>query len=535
MRFSHFSLLGIFAAVHATPLEQRQAANPTVTINNGRVIGTVTGVSNQPSAPPVKAFLGIPYAQPPTGARRFAPPEPATPWRSPLRAQKLPPACLQQFANEKTKQYFNNPTLPPPAESEDCLYLNVFAPRGASPTRTKAVMFWLYGGNNQFGTASLAFYNGSSLAANEDVVVVAINYRTNMFGFSNSPQIPFGQQNSAFLDQRLALQWVQQNIQQFGGDPARVTIFGESAGGYDVKQLLANPPSPLPFRAAIMQSQNQAAAGVGLVSYNQVASNFGCSTAPSVIDCLRKVPATDIQAYITQNSLSFPDVTGDGTSVGKQALPNILSGKFANVPVLIGTNKNEASVFLDLFGLNTGSTTPATLNSTLANYGFQGISESTIQSLYPTLANAGFKLIDRVATDLLFTCSTKTLADAIKVSGRPIWRYWYEGVFPNLSIFPNAGAWHSSEIPSVWGTYFAAGATPTQIALSKYMQGVWAGFAKNPSNGAPWPRLGSSFGRELGVLGGEGNPSGEETRPLIETDAPCAVFSPLLIAAGQAY
>lgn len=101
MRFSHFSLLGIFAAAHATPLEQRQAANPTVTINNGRVIGTVTGVSNQPSAPPVKAFLGIPYAQPPTGARRFAPPEPASPWRSPLRAQKLPPACLQQFGMHK--------------------------------------------------------------------------------------------------------------------------------------------------------------------------------------------------------------------------------------------------------------------------------------------------------------------------------------------------------------------------------------------------------------------------------------------------
>ncbi|KAM3421370.1 Carboxylic ester hydrolase [Cercospora zeina] len=534
MRFS-FSLLGLLVAVHATPLEQRQNANPTVTINNGQVIGTVTGVSNQPSLPPIKAYLGVPYAKPPTGSRRFAPPEPATSWSAPLRAQTLPPACLQQFSSEKTKQYFNNPTLSPPAESEDCLYLNVFAPMSASLTRTKAVMFWLYGGNNQFGTASLAFYNGSSLAANEDVVVVAINYRTNMFGFSNSPQIPRGQQNSAFLDQRLALQWVQQNIKQFGGDPARVTIFGESAGGYDVKQLLANPPSPLPFRAAIMQSQNQASSGVGLVSYNQVASNFGCSATPSVIDCLRQVPATDILAYITEEGLSFPDVAGDGTSVGKQALPNILSGQFANVPVLIGTNNNEASVFLDLLGLNTGSTTPATLNATLASYGLGGISDSTIQTFYPTLANAGFRLIDRVVTDLLFTCSTKTLADAIERSGRPIWRYWYEGVFPNLSLFPNAGAWHSSEIPSVWGTYPASGATRTQAALSKYMQGVWAGFAKNPSRGAPWPRLGSNNGLELGVLGGEGSPRGEETRPLIEKDAPCAVFSPLLIAAGQAY
>jgi acetylcholinesterase/carboxylesterase 2 len=183
--------------------------NPTVTIASGTIIGTATTVSNQPTVTGyANAYLGVPFAAPPV---RFAPPSPPAPY-STLTAQTLPPACLQQFfpgaIGERAKAFFNNPGLPPPAESEDCLYLNVFAPQGASPSNLKPVLFWIYGGNLAFGTASLAYYNGSSLAVNEDVVVVAINYRTNIFGFSNSPEIAKGQQNSGFLDQRFALQWV---------------------------------------------------------------------------------------------------------------------------------------------------------------------------------------------------------------------------------------------------------------------------------------------------------------------------------------
>lgn len=317
-------------------------------------MGTATKVSNQPSVTKLaNAYLGVPYAKSPP--LRFAPPEAAAAWSKPLKAQKLPPACLQQFpsgaAGEKTNEYFNNPGLPPPPESEDCMYVNVFAPQDASPTNLKAVMFWIFGGNLQIGTGSLAYYNGSSLAVNHDVVVVTFNYRTNMFGFSNSPQIATGKQNSGYLDQRFALEWVQKNIKSFGGDPTKVTIFGESAGGYSVKQLLANPPSPLPFRAAIMESQQALRSGNGLTSYNQVAANFDCVTAPSVIECLRKVPGTDIQKYITDNGVNFPPVTGDGTDSGSQTLPAIQSGKFANVPIFIGTNHDEFTVFLNILGV----------------------------------------------------------------------------------------------------------------------------------------------------------------------------------------
>jgi carboxylesterase 2 len=149
---------------------------------------------------------------------------------------------------------------------------------------------WPIKGNLAFGTASLAFYNGSSLAVNEDVVVVVINYRTNsewkpvhpmvsisilinwlayniVFGSSNSPDFPFGQQNGGLLDQRFALEWTRTNIARFGGDPDKITIFGESAGGESVKQLLANSLSPLPFRGAIMESQNTLLIGDGKANY----------------------------------------------------------------------------------------------------------------------------------------------------------------------------------------------------------------------------------------------------------------------------
>jgi carboxylesterase 2 len=130
-----------------------------------------------------------------------------------------------------------------------------------------------------------------------------------------------------------------------------VTIFGESAGGYSVKQLLANPPSPLPFAAAIMESQQIAASGVGLVSYNAVLANFSCETAPSPIDCLREVPATQIKAVIESESLGFPPVNGDGTQLN-DVRPSISSGKFAKVPIFLGTNANEGRVFVAELGIS---------------------------------------------------------------------------------------------------------------------------------------------------------------------------------------
>lgn len=173
---------------------------------------------------------------------------------------------------------------------------------------------------------------------------------TTVFGFSNSPDIPFGQQNSGLLDQRFALQWTRSNIAKFGGDPDKITIFGESAGGESVKQLLAQPPSPRPFRAAIMESQNTVLIGDGKANYNKVLSHFGCSS----LDCIRGVPATDIQTYIDNEGLQWPPVEGDGTYTSN-ILPSIVSGNFANVPIMMGTNLDEAQIFLAVAGLDSGT------------------------------------------------------------------------------------------------------------------------------------------------------------------------------------
>ncbi|GIZ43330.1 hypothetical protein CKM354_000656200 [Cercospora kikuchii] len=326
-----YQLLGLTTWDVASFGRKNPDSQPTVTISNGIVIGTATGVLNQPSVTGlVDAYLGIPFARsPPT---RFSPPVASDPWSEPLLAQTLPNTCIQQLAPDTGSQVGN--------ESEDCLYLNVFAPQNASPENLKAVLFWLYGGNLILGSISDARYNGSSLAVNEDVVVVAANYRTNLFGFSNSPEIPSGLSNSGFLDQRFALQWVQDNIDAFGGDPSRVTIFGESAGGYSVKQLLANPPSPLPYHGAILQSQASNNIGDGVQSWNEVVGHFGCDSASSSLDCLREVPATDLQAFITEENLQFPPHEDNATHTNN-ALPNIITGEFAQVPVLIGTNRDE--------------------------------------------------------------------------------------------------------------------------------------------------------------------------------------------------
>jgi len=173
-----------------------------------------------------------------------------------------------------------------------------------------------------------------------------------VFGFSNSPEIPFGQQNSGLLDQRFALQWARSNIARFGGNPDEITIFGESAGGESVKQLLANPPSPLPFRGAIMQSQQTSLVADGKLNYEKVLAHFNCKS----LECIRQVSGTDIQAYVNSAGLQagFPPVEGDGT-YSNNVLPSILSGKFANVPVMMGTNLDEFEVFLAVAGLNSNA------------------------------------------------------------------------------------------------------------------------------------------------------------------------------------
>ncbi|MCJ1474787.1 hypothetical protein MMC13_003447 [Lambiella insularis] len=505
------------------------AALPSVTIASGVVVGTTTTLPSATVA--VNKFLGIPFAASPPV--RFDPPTAPAPWPTPMNAFAFKDSCIQQFnypeaSRNFTMAVFNNPGGTPPVESEDCLYLNVFAPASPAPAAGRAVMFWIYGGNLQFGTAGILQYDGSSFATNQDVVVVTHNYRTNVFGFSNSPQLPIDSQNAGFLDQRFALEWVQQNIKKFGGNPSKVTIFGESAGGYSVKQLLSVPPSPLNFRAAILESEAVSLAGSGPASWETLVAAVGCTAAASQIDCVRAVPATTIKSVIEHAALAFPPTVDNKTETGNVALA-ITSHTAAQVPFLIGTNAQEGRPLAAALGLDEPLDVATFLNATIPG---EPALQAAIAATYPlSVYQTPYFAISAIITDLEFLCPASALANLASISGYEVWRYYFNATFPNTQTFPDAGVYHSSEIAEVFGTYPTAGATAQEVALSKYMQTAWASFAKRPTRGPGWPKLGSRWDVDLGDLGPDGI-FGEITIPQLTVDYICPLYAPIIAVEG---
>lgn len=244
---------------------------------------------------------------------------------------------------------FNNP---PPQESEDCLYLNIFAPSTPPPPGGYPVLFWIYGGALEFGNAGQPAYDGSSLASFYNVIIVTSNYRTNVFGFPNAPSIPITQRNLGFYDQRAGLTWVQQNIHAFGGDAEKVTIFGQSAGAASCDALLLTFPPPLkpPFRAAILESGDAAITSPSdpnnYTAWDALMNGLGCSSkaADAGLACARSKPATAIQNIIEEFALSFipvaDGITFPTSTNGRE------TGAIARVPILIGSTRNDSSFFV---------------------------------------------------------------------------------------------------------------------------------------------------------------------------------------------
>ncbi|KAK4494222.1 hypothetical protein PRZ48_014520 [Zasmidium cellare] len=500
------ALCCLIGTVFASPLQDRQAPAPTVTVFNGVVIGTTTQYADAKATN--NKFLGIPFAKSPP--LRFGMPQPAESWSAPLVATTFKPGCPQTTAI---------PQQIPSGTSEDCLYLNVFTPADAAAGSNKTVLYWVYGGNLQSGSTAVDLYDGSSMAANQDVVVVTFGYRINAFGFSNAPEIPVAEQNVGFYDQRLALSWVRSNIQAFGGDPEKITIFGQSAGGYSVKYLLRLPPSPLPYRAAIMQSQATLILGNGADSWNRLAADLGC-TGPSTLACVRAADGQQVEAIVINQSLDFPPVE-DRITYLEDVYPGFGSGA-ANVPVMLGTNGQEASIVPLLLGLDG---TPSIEIIELLTSFLPVVGDVITNILNAILRNNPvYNLVDALITNLVFQCDTAKLTQTIYNSGRPVWRYFYNASFPNTMPFPDAGAYHGAEIPEVFGTYPRANATAQQKALSQYVQTAWASFAKDPTNGPGWPAYGSA--QNVANLGSNGSP-GEVTIPAAQIDGICGLIGVL--------
>ena len=410
-------------------------------------------------------------------------------------------------------------------------------------------MFWIYGGDLEFGTAGQYLYDGSSFASNQDVVVVSANYRTNgnpppkalqyarlmkpVFGFSNSPELPITSRNAGFLDQRLALDWVQRNIASFGGDPKKVTIFGESAGAASVDRLVTTPPQPVPFRGAIAQSGQASVSAdpsnAGPASWAFLVAALNCTTAASQLACVRAADAETIESIAQLNTLSFSPVTDNITQI---ELP-VNRSKYQSVPYVIGTNGQEGRV------LEVGATN---LTAIVA----QSFPESVLlqQLILEAYAigtpgvSSSYDAISQIYTEYVFQCPAALVSNESALAGFPTWRYYYNASIPNIQPtaalaargFPtlSLGAFHNSEIAMVFGTYSSQGATAQEVALSKYMQTAWANFAKDPAGKGPgWPSYGSSKGVNavgLADLGADGS-MGSVMIPEYDVDYRCPLYT----------
>jgi para-nitrobenzyl esterase len=461
-----------------------------ITIADGDVHGSVLGTSRQ--------FLGIPYAKPPVGALRWKPPEKPAPWTTRLEAAQFGKRCAQLTSATLQNEASNE---------EDCLYLNVWTP-AAVPATPLPVMVWFHGGGNVNGSASEpvpfvnrgVFYSGEFLAENHGVIVVSLNYRLGIFGFFDHGDLGAegSTGNQGLLDQQLALHWVQDNIAKFGGDPANVTIFGESAGSFDVCMHVAAPSSRGLFHRAIGESggctTRQTSSLEGKAAATALATSVGCApdVAGGVLPCLRAKSATELMASAAVAAGTGFGLDVDGTFMPDQPHTLYNTGAIAQVPYLLGSNTDEGTLFLGTTKVTTEVEYKAALQARLGVFGQPTV--DAVAALYPVsrfagaMPNPAEAALARVIGDSQLVCPTLDTAARVAHGGGSVYLYNFDIPAPIVVPGSYLGATHGSELPSVFGTSPAF--TPETKAASDLMQRYWTQFARtgNP-NGADlaWP------------------------------------------------
>ena len=458
---------------------------PVAATQDGPVRGVLSGG--------IDRYLGIPYAAPPVGDLRWQPPQPHGRWTGVRDASAFGNHCPQGASP------FGLASL-----TEDCLYLNVFTPaRGtdAAPDDGELlpVMVWIHGGALLVGESD--DYDPVRLV-NQGVVVVTLNYRLGAFGFLAHPALTAEQGTSGnygLMDQQAALRWVQRNIAHFGGDPGRVTIFGESAGGLSVHSHLASPGSARLFHGAIVESGAYALGQPSLaqaeVRGSAVAAAAGCA-ADQTAACLRALPVLPLLVAMGGGSV-VPDV--DGKVLTQTIGAALASGQFNRVPVIEGSNHDEWRLFVALdFDLVSGPVTAAGYVPAIA--GTLGVPSGTagfLASFYPVANYPNPDLaLSALGTDAIFACNSRK---AVRLISQyvPTWTYEFNDPdAPQLFLppvsFPYASA-HASEIQYLFNLRSEVphpDLTADQQALSQAMVTYWTNFA---TLGTPlWPAYDSA-------------------------------------------
>ena len=485
------------------------------------------------------AWRGIPYARPPIGERRFRAPLPASRWDQTFEALRFASPCPQYASSTNTDAKFSKGDI---IGNEDCLFLNVYAPKvsataGASTQDRLPVMFWIHGGGNTSGTSS--FYNGSRLADEHQVVVVTINYRLGFLGWFRHRALRAGADaldasgNFGILDQIVALEWVQENIAAFGGDPANVTIFGESAGAWNVLALMASPLAEGKFHRAIAESPltwsfSSAAAEnfvdaeepgrpsssnevlVRLLLARGVASDrASAKEAIAAMDdetlsrFLREQTVTELfegyrrEGTEVEDGYTCPRIFEDGFVLPSHPLGHAFrpDTSFNRVPVILGTNKDEEKIFL-LYNREYTSQVFGIV-PTFRDRGRYLRDAETITRIWRMMA------VDEIAQDLSRSMSGQVFSYRFDWDEQPSF------LWSNLAEL--IGAAHGFEIPFVFGHWdlgpsssrlFDEGNRAGRESLSRAMRSYWAEFAwqGNPGTGRrgdlpEWPNWDHSHPR----------------------------------------
>ena len=442
--------------------------------------GRVSGVE----AHGIVSFKGIPFAAPPVGALRWKAPQPVNPWSGVKQAGAFGPGCVQAAS----------PYTQVPSMSEDCLYLNVWTPAKTAGDRLP-VMVWIYGGAFTGGAASMAMYDGTRLAE-KGVVLVSLNYRLGPFGFLAHPALTKesgkGSGNYGLQDQIAALRWVRENIAKFGGDPSRVTIFGESAGGISVSMLTVSPYAKGLFQRAISESGgnfglprtgNEAGGSAPVLRVAEAdGERFLQALGAADIKAARDVPAEKVLATAASARVRFwPVFDGDVIPGDQYQLYEAM--KFNDTPILVGTNSDEGNLFVR------SSTTTAFETQVRNGYGKDA---GTVLAAYP---HATDEQASRAAKDLFrdstFAWGTAAWARLQSKKGKgKAYVYYFDRRTPQS---PN-GANHAAEIGFVFRNLSGGrrGApTQAETALSDLMSSYWTNFAKTADPNGPglpaWP------------------------------------------------
>ncbi|XP_059120206.1 acylcarnitine hydrolase-like isoform X2 [Peromyscus eremicus] len=474
----------------------QDSSRPIRNTHTGQVQGSLVHLEDINMG--VHTFLGIPFAKPPVGPLRFAPPEPPEPWNGVRDGTSHPAMCLQNITvmNSVAEIMFKG-SPPLLSMSEDCLYLNIYSPVHASEGSNLPVMVWIHGGGLALGLASV--YDGSKLAAIEDIMVVTIQYRLGVLGyFSTGDEHARG--NWGYLDQVAALRWVQQNIAHFGGNPDRVTIFGESAGATSVSSLVLSPMSKGLFHGAIMESG--VATMPGFVSqsevvYTMVANLSGCNQmdSESMVGCLRGKSEEEM-LDITKVFKIMPAVV-DGVFFPKHPKELLVSADFRPVPSIIGVNNDEFGWDIPMVSPDTTlekmdrETIQAVLQSTPAQLMMPpGVADILVEEYLgdtedPEILLAQFK---EMMEDFMFVAPGLQVAHAQSPLA-PV--YFYEFQHPT-NFFkdgrpPHVKADHDDEISFVFGSSFWGSKfdfTEEEELLSRRIMKYWANFARhgNPNS-----------------------------------------------------